>query len=144
MTASEDCSSFVASEASDASMLRITAVGAGRQESGPVFPSPFRFWGGILGAFDWMLVQPLKTWMRPDRDASELRGMDYRDLRDIGINRVDIAAIRAGTYKRGWSDHAERIVFCPEAGKPVTRTLTEHDPGSPTVRWEERPPRTVI
>jgi uncharacterized protein YjiS (DUF1127 family) len=134
MTASEDCSPFVASEAGDASMRRMTAVGTGRQDSGSVLPSPFRVWGRVLRAIDSVLVQPLKTWIRLDRDVSELRGMDYRDLRDIGINRVDIAAIRAGTHKRASSDNAERIVFCPETGKPVTRTLTEHDPGSPTVR----------
>ena len=91
-----------------------------------------------------MLVQLLKTWMRLDRDDLELAGMDYRDLRDIGINRADIAAIRAGTYKRASSDNADRIVFCPEAGKPAMRTLTGPGPGSPTMGWDERPPRIII
>ncbi len=87
MTASEDGSPLVASEAGDASMLRMTAVGTGRQDSGPVSLSLFRVWGRVLRAFDSMLVQPLKTWRRLEREISELRGMDYRELRDIGINR---------------------------------------------------------
>ena len=111
MTASKDRSSFVASGASAASMLR----------TGPVFASRFRVWGRVLRAFDSMLVQPLKTRMRLEREVSELRGMDYRELQDIGINRMDIDAIRAGTYRRTSSDNAERILFRPEAGKPVTQ-----------------------
>lgn len=91
-----------------------------------------------------MLVQPLKTLMRLERDASELRGMDYRGLRDIGVNRIDFAAIRASTNTRASPDDAERIVFRPKAGKAVTPTPTEHDPGSPTVQWDERPPRIIF
>jgi len=122
MTASKDYSSFVTSEASDASMLRLTTVGTGRPDSsGPVYHSPSRVWGRVLRALDSMLVQPVKMWMRLERDVSELRGMDYRELQDIGINRMDIDAIRAGTYKRASLDNAERIVFCPEAGKPMTQ-----------------------
>ena len=121
MTASEDYSSFVASQTDDASS--ITAVGTGRRDSGPVFPSPFRVWGRDLRTFDSVLVQPLKKWMRLEREVSLLYGMDYRELPDIGINRMDIDAIRAGTYWRGSSDDAERIVCCPEAGRPMTRAV---------------------
>jgi uncharacterized protein YjiS (DUF1127 family) len=119
MTSSEDYSSFVASRTSDASSM--PAVGTGRRDSRPMFPSPFRIWGRVLRTFDSVLVQPLKTWMRLEREISSLRRMDYTALRDIGINRMDIDAIRAGTYKRASSDNSERIVFCPEAGKPVTQ-----------------------
>jgi len=79
----------------------------------------------LVRAFDSILVRPLKSWIRLDRDVSELRGLDYKDLRDIGIDRVDIARIRAGTYKRGWADNAART-------------------GSPNVRWDERPPQIFI
>ena len=82
-------------------------------------------WDRLLRAFDSMLVQPLKTWMRLDREVSILRGWDDRDLRDIGINRVEIAAIRAGTYKRASADNPNRT-------------------GSPSVRWDERPPQIFI
>ena len=119
MTASEDGSSFVAPEAIDVSMLRMTtAGGTGQQDSGPVYSSTSRAWVKVLRAFDCMLVQPLKTWMRLDRGTAELRD---RDLRDIGINRVDIATIRAGTYKRPSSGNVERIVARPAAGNPVTQ-----------------------
>ena len=124
MTASEEYSPFVASEAGDASMLRM-GTAARPQDCGPVFLSPFRVWDRVLQAFDSMLVQPLKTWMRLDREVSILRSLGDRDLRDIGINRVDIAAIRAGTYKRASADSAERT-------------------GLPTVRWDERPPQIFI
>jgi uncharacterized protein YjiS (DUF1127 family) len=144
MTASRGYPPFVASEASAASMLRMTGANTGRQDSDPAVPSLLRVWGRVLQAFDSMLVQPLKTLMRLERDALELRGMDDRDLRDIGVNRIDIAAIHAGIYMRASSNDAERIVFCPKAGIPVTRTLTEHDPGSLTVRWDERPPRIIF
>jgi hypothetical protein len=36
--------------------------------------------------------------------------MTDRELRDLGIDRMDIAAIRAGTCKRGSTD-AERIAL---------------------------------
>jgi len=91
-----------------------------------------------------MLVQPLKGWMRLELDVGELHRWNDRDLRDIGINRLDIAAIRAGTYERASSDDADWIVFYPEAGKPEPRTLTEHNPGERTVRWDERPPQIII
>ena len=76
-------------------------------------------WVKILQEFDGMLLQPFKARMRLDRDVSELRGLDDRELHDIGINRSDIAAIRAGTYKRDGasSDDAERIMFGPAAAK---------------------------
>jgi len=119
MTASEDGSTSVASEAVDASMLRATAI------SSPVLSSTFQVWVKVFRAFDSILVRPLKTWISLDRDVSELRGLDHRDLRDIGINRVDIARIRAGTYKRGSADNAGRT-------------------GSPNVRWDERPPQIFI
>lgn len=144
MTASENRSPYVASEASDASMLRMTEEGIRRQDSGAVFPSLFRVWGTVLRAFDAMFVQPLKTWMRLGRDVAGLHGWDDRDLRDIGITRSDIAAIRAGTNKRASPDSAERILVCPEAGKPESQTPTEHDPGERTVRWDERPPQIII
>lgn len=140
MTPYDGGSPFITSLASNSSMFPTTAVGAGRRDSGPIFPSPFRVWSRVLRAFDAMLAEPFKTWMRLERDLAELRSLDDRDLRDIRINRVDIAAMRAGTYKHASSDIAERIVVCPEVGKPATRTLTEHAPGSLTVRWDERPP----
>jgi len=90
-----------------------------------------------------MLIQPLKTWMRLERDIAELHRCDDRELRDMGINRVDIAAIRAGTYKRASSDDAERIEFCPAAGTPATQTLAEQDTGS-SMRWDQRPPQIFI
>ena len=125
MTASEDGSTFVASEATDASMLRTTAVSTGRQDSSPVLSSTFQVWVKVLRALDSILVRPLKTWIRLDWDVSELRGLDNRDLRDIGVNRVDIARIRASTYRRGSADNAERT-------------------GSPNARWDERPPQIFI
>lgn len=125
MTASEDGSTFVTSEATDASMLRTTAVSTERRDSNPVCSSTFQVCVKVLRAFDSILVRPLKTWIRLDRDVSELRGLDYRDLRDIGVNRVDIARIRAGTYRRGSADNAERT-------------------DSPNVRWDDRPPQIFI
>jgi uncharacterized protein YjiS (DUF1127 family) len=58
-----------------------------------------------------MSVQSLKMWTRLGRDASLLRDMDDRELQGIGINRVDIAAVRPGTHKRTSSEDAEWIVF---------------------------------
>jgi len=40
---------------------------------------------------------------QPDGTSARLP----QELRDIGIGRMDIAAIRAGTYKRDSSDIAE-------------------------------------
>jgi len=125
MTAPEDGSLFVASNAGDASMLRVTVVGTGRQDSGLTLPSSFRIWARLLRTFDCMLVQPLKRWIRLDRDASVLDRWDDRELQDIGINRLDIAAIRAGTYKR-------------------TSSVNVEPTGSPTARWDERPPQIFI
>ncbi len=34
------------------------------------------------------------------------------------------------SYGRSVADEAERTVFCPEADRPATRRLTEHDPSS--------------
>jgi uncharacterized protein YjiS (DUF1127 family) len=109
MTSYEVGSPFITSEASNTSMFRTTAIGAGPRDSDPIFPSPFRVWARVLRAFDSMLAEPLKTWMRLVRDVAELRGLDDRGLRDILFSRVDVAA-------------------------------TKHAPGSPTVRWDERPP----
>jgi uncharacterized protein YjiS (DUF1127 family) len=122
MAAAENHAPFLTSGTSDALILRrgfarITAVETGRRGTGSVLPSAVRAWRRVLGAFGSIVVQPIRTWIRLDRDASGLAAMDARELRDLGINRVDIAAIRAGTYKRASSDDAERIVFCPEAGK---------------------------
>lgn len=119
MIASEDYFPFATSQAGDVS--GITADGTGRRDYALGFRSPFRVWGRVLQTFGSILVQPLKTWMRLQQDVAALRCMDYTELQDIGINRMDIDAIRAGTYKRASSDDAERIVFCPEAGKPVTQ-----------------------
>ena len=125
MTDSEDGSALVASEAADASTLRTAAISPERQDSSPVFSSTFQVWVQVLRAFDSILVRPIKAWVRLDRDVRELRSLDDRDLRDIGINRVDIAAIRAGTYKRVPADNAKRT-------------------GPPYVRWDERSPQIFI
>jgi len=125
MTDSEDGSTFVASEATDASTFRTPTVNTGWQDSSPVFSSTLQVWVQVLRAFDSILIRPIKAWARLDRDVSELRSMDHRDLRDIGINRVDIAAIRAGTYKRASAHNPERT-------------------GSPNLRWDERPPQIFI
>jgi len=143
MIDSEDRFPYGASEIRDGSMLRMTESETGRQDSGPVVRSPSRVWGRVVWAFDSMLIQPLKRWMRLERDIAELHRCDDRELHDMGINRLDIAAIRAGTYKRASSDDAERIVFCLAAGTPVTQTPAEQDTGS-TMRWDERPPQIFI
>ena len=106
MAASEDRASSGVLEASNAAGRSIWAV----------FVSFVSVWARAVCA---MPVQRLTDWTHRDKIGSELASMSERDLRDLGIDRIDIAAICAGTYKRGSSDTAERIVFCPEAGKPV-------------------------
>jgi uncharacterized protein YjiS (DUF1127 family) len=68
-----------------------------------------------------MLAQPFKRRMRLFRDVALLREMDSRELQDIGINRADIVAIRAGTYMRNSSDDPSRIVSRAEVGKSVAQ-----------------------
>jgi len=143
MIDSEDRFPYDASEASDASMLRMRESETGRQDPGPVVPSPFRVWRRLVRVFDSKLIQPLKIWVQLERDIAQLHRSDDRELHDIGINRLDIPAIRAGTYKRASSDDAERTVCCPAAGKPVTQTLTDRDTDS-TLRWNQRPPQIFI
>ena len=143
MIDTEDRFPYDASEARDASMLRMTESETWRQDSGTVGPSPLRVCGRLVRVFDSRLIQPLKIWAQLERDIAQLHRCDDRELRDIGINRLDIAAIRNGTYKRASSDDAERILFCPAPGNPVTRTLKEQNAGS-TMRWDERPPQIFI
>jgi uncharacterized protein YjiS (DUF1127 family) len=67
-------------------------------------------WATVARAFDHRLIRRFKISVQLDRDVSELGGMTDRELRDLGIDRMDIAAIRAGTCKRGSTD-AERIAL---------------------------------
>ena len=117
---SQEGSTFVAPKFADASMHRTAAVSTERQASNPVSSSTFQVCAQVVRAFDSILIRPIKTRLRLDRDIAELRCLDERDLRDIGINRTDIAAIRAGTYKGASSDQAERT-------------------DAPVVRWYEAP-----
>ncbi len=89
----------------------------------------------VTSAFYHKLIRRLKRWMSLYRDMPELAGMSDRELRDLGINRVVIAAIRAGTYRRGSTDGGERIVFCPEAGEMVKVVLKERSSRSLTEEW---------
>ncbi len=63
-----------------------------------------RVWAGVAGAFAHGLLWRLKDWAQSDTVGSELAGMSDRELRDLGINRSDIAALRAGTKKGGATD----------------------------------------
>lgn len=56
-------------------------------------------WATVARAFDHRLTQRFKICVQLDRDISELAGMSDRELRDVGIDRMDIAAIGAGTCK---------------------------------------------
>ncbi len=143
MTASRHCSPLVASEASTASTPRTTGARTGRQISGPAVRSPVRVSGRVAQAFVSTLAEPLNALIRLERCGSEPLGVDYRDLGDIGVTRIDIAAIRAGTDTRASLDDAERSVFCPNAGEAVTRTPAKHGPGSPSVRWDARSPQIM-
>jgi uncharacterized protein YjiS (DUF1127 family) len=59
-------------------------------------------WATVARAFDHRLTQRFNTWvLQLDREVSELASMSDRELRDLGIDRMDIPAIRAGTCKRG-------------------------------------------
>lgn len=82
MTITETSSRLVASEANVT-----TAVSTERQESGPVFSSPFRVWVRLLQAFDYMLVQPTTCHssraesIRASRSASRWpRKQSYREV----------------------------------------------------------------
>lgn len=116
MTASEDRAT--------SGVLQASGAATSRNERLAVV-ALIRFWATIARVFDRRLVRRLDGWVRVDRATSELDGMSDRELRDLGINRADIAALRAGTYKRGSTDETERIVFRPEAGKPVTPERSE-------------------
>jgi uncharacterized protein YjiS (DUF1127 family) len=89
----------------------------------------------VTSAFYRKLIRRLKGWMSLYTDMPELARMSDRELRDLGINRVVIAAIRAGTYKRGSTDGGERIVFCPGAGKMMKVVLKERSSRSLTEDW---------
>lgn len=93
---------------------------------------------GIL--FLVRIWRKVRTWACSGRGISELAGMDHRELRDLGISRMEIAAIRAGTYRRALADKAEKIVFCPEAGKLVA---PEHS-SFPAKVYRKRLARIVI
>ena len=108
MMVSQDGSTFVAPEFADASLHRTAAISTERQGSNPVSSFTFQVCARVFRAFDSILMRPIKTRLRLDRDIADLRCLDERDLRDIGINRTDIAAIRAGTFERASSDSAER------------------------------------
>ena len=82
MTPYDGGSPFITSLASNSSMVRTTAVGAGRRDSGPIFPSPFRVWSRVLRACDSMLVEPFETWMRLQRDVAELCALAAGPNRD--------------------------------------------------------------
>lgn len=144
MATSEDRAPSGVLSAGEASLFdgrsgRISLGDTKWQDTWPVFLFHFQILHKIREAFNRMLVRPLRTWVRLNRDVSELAGMDYRDLRDLGINRTDVAAIRAGAYKRASIDDLERIVFCPEAGKQVTRTLTGQNSRSLSKIIAQRP-----
>jgi len=120
MTVSQDGSTFVAPEFADASMHRTAATSTERQDRNPVSSYTFQVCAQVFRALDYILIRPLKMRLRMARDTAELHRLDDRDLRDIGISRTDIAAIRAGTYKRASSEIPERT-------------------DAPVVRWDEKP-----
>lgn len=136
MTNSEDRSHYAAPEASKASILPMPGVRSARQGSRSILPPSFQVWGRVRRAFASMLVQRLKTWKpRAQRDVAELHRWDDRRLR---------AAIRTGTNEHAAPDNAERIAFCPVAGKPEPQTPSEPGPGKRTMRWDERPPQIIM
>lgn len=47
------------------------------------------------------LRQGFAAWFQRDAVYRELAALDARELKDIGITRVDIPAIVAGTFRRG-------------------------------------------
>jgi uncharacterized protein YjiS (DUF1127 family) len=94
-----------------------------------------RVWPTIARTFYNRLLRRLKGWVHLYTDISELSSMSDRELRDLGINRVVIAAIRAGTYKRGSTEDGDRIVFCPEVGHLVKAVLKDRNSRSLTEDW---------
>ncbi|MBV8458963.1 MAG: DUF1127 domain-containing protein [Acetobacteraceae bacterium] len=112
------------------------ANGAAMFRSGwSVVVSVARLWSGVASPFYQKLIRSLKGWVRLYRDMSQLAGMSDRELRDLGVNRVVIAAIRARTYRRESTDGKERIVFCPGAGKMVNLVLKDRSSRSLTEEW---------
>jgi uncharacterized protein YjiS (DUF1127 family) len=89
----------------------------------------------VARAFDHRLIRRLKGWVRLARNMPELADMSDRELRDLGINRVVIAAIRAGTYRHGSTDDGKGIVFCPQRGELVKLVLKERGSRSLTEDW---------
>jgi uncharacterized protein YjiS (DUF1127 family) len=45
------------------------------------------------------LVQRISGWWRGHADVAALRRMTDRDLRDMGLSRLDLEAISAGAYR---------------------------------------------
>lgn len=110
VTHSRERSSFVASGDSVTSTLRVTGANTGRQAPGPAVPSSVPVWGRVVQAFDSLVIRPLKTSIRHERDATERRRMDHGELRYNGINRTDAAAIRASTYTCASSNDAGKLL----------------------------------
>jgi uncharacterized protein YjiS (DUF1127 family) len=109
----------------------LRANGAAMFRSGwSVVVSIARVGSVLAGAFYHKLIRRLKGWVNLYRDMSELARMSDTELRDLGVNRVVIAAIRAGTYKRGSAGSGQRIVFCPG-----TVVLKERGSRSLTEEW---------
>lgn len=84
------------------------------------------------------IVNPGITWFRLGRDMAELGQLDARELRDIGVNRADFAAIREGRFERADVLSEERIHFNAEAGRePAVRPEAPDffRPFGPDARW---------
>lgn len=77
-------------------------------------------WATVARAFYHRLTQRFKIWVQLDRDVSELAGMSDRELRDLGIDRMDIAAIRAGTCKRRSKD-SKRVALSQDESATLNR-----------------------
>jgi uncharacterized protein YjiS (DUF1127 family) len=78
------------------------------------------FWAAVASAFYHKLTQRFKVWVQLDSDVSELAGMSDRELRDVGIDRMDIAAIRAGTCKRRSKD-SKRVALSEDESATLDR-----------------------
>lgn len=74
-----------------------------------------RLWCQATGMVMSHAIAPVVGWLRVNREIAELRRMDARELRDIGVNRSDVLAIREGTRRHSAALSAERIVFNPES-----------------------------
>lgn len=74
-----------------------------------------RFWQQAAGMVVSYAITPVATWMRLNREMTELGRMDARELQDMGVHQADFDAIRQGTYERASLLSAERIVFNPES-----------------------------